>query len=454
MFLEITDISTGTPVQEPLNAYSINYVYSRQEEGKYKLIYVLTNGIRKIEEFNSQSDLNDRIAEIKEISGGGASANVYTYKGSCTFENLPTSDQVVGDVWNITNDFTLGGKSYPAGTNVAWDGTAWDALAGSIDLSNYYTKAEVDELVASGDFYLGEITDYDANNRLDLTDMEPGTYFIGFSKGYSSSTLAVKATVNGRVCTGDFRFVVQGSAKPAYVLLCITQKLSTVTPTTAGVSFGYSFCECWEENSRLISQSRTYFSVRLGVNNLPAIDNSNGSFVSFNLVTTDKAQTITAKKTFNVLPESSVVPTTDEQLVNKKYVDDNSGMPKFNYDSADPDSDTIQFISDKISNQEDPGMFNVTTLNILDSDTSTNRDLGFGLILMKYDSTNDDIKCTFYGNDGQATFDLGTETNAETGDLELVISNYSNLTETIGDINTILSTLTTPSAVEQALSEI
>ena len=41
-----------------------------------------------------------------------------------------------------------------------------------------------------------------------------------------------------------------------------------------------------------------------------------------NLVTTDTAQSITAKKTFTVLPESSVVPTTDDQLANKKYVDD------------------------------------------------------------------------------------------------------------------------------------
>ena len=43
-----------------------------------------------------------------------------------------------------------------------------------------------------------------------------------------------------------------------------------------------------------------------------------------NLILTNNAQTITAKKTFNVLPESSVVPTTDNQLVNKKYVDDNT----------------------------------------------------------------------------------------------------------------------------------
>ena len=41
-------------------------------------------------------------------------------------------------------------------------------------------------------------------------------------------------------------------------------------------------------------------------------------------MSTSQTQTVTGKKTFNVLPESSVVPTTDNQLVNKKYVDDNA----------------------------------------------------------------------------------------------------------------------------------
>lgn len=47
--------------------------------------------------------------------------------------------------------------------------------------------------------------------------------------------------------------------------------------------------------------------------------------VMTNINRINAAQTITAKKTFTVLPESSVVPTTDDQLVNKKYVDDHSG---------------------------------------------------------------------------------------------------------------------------------
>lgn len=73
-----------------------------------------------------------------------AITNVYTYKNSVAFASLPTTGQVTGDVYNITNAFAIDGKNYPAGTNVAWDGTAWDPLGGSIDLSNYLTKDAID----------------------------------------------------------------------------------------------------------------------------------------------------------------------------------------------------------------------------------------------------------------------------------------------------------------------
>lgn len=42
-----------------------------------------------------------------------------------------------------------------------------------------------------------------------------------------------------------------------------------------------------------------------------------------NYVTLNGAQTISGKKTFSTLPESSVTPTTNNQLVNKNYVDTN-----------------------------------------------------------------------------------------------------------------------------------
>lgn len=42
-----------------------------------------------------------------------------------------------------------------------------------------------------------------------------------------------------------------------------------------------------------------------------------------NYVTLDGTQTISGKKTFSTLPESSVTPTTANQLINKNYVDTN-----------------------------------------------------------------------------------------------------------------------------------
>lgn len=60
------------------------------------------------------------------------------------------------------------------------------------------------------------------------------------------------------------------------------------------------------------------------------------------LLTKAEEQTITAKKTFTVLPESETTPTSDNQLVRKRYVDDNVVLPKYggmyrqNFSEADP----------------------------------------------------------------------------------------------------------------------
>lgn len=74
----------------------------------------------------------------------GKLAGVYTYRGSkATFAELPVEGLVVGDVWNVEEKV----GEHAAGTNWAWTGEAWDALAGTIDLSSYYNKSEVEALV-------------------------------------------------------------------------------------------------------------------------------------------------------------------------------------------------------------------------------------------------------------------------------------------------------------------
>lgn len=97
--------------------------------------------------------LNDR------ISGLG---NVYRVKGTKTnlSDVLALTDAKVGDVWNVTNAFTLSGKPYPANTNVvcivatsssAHDVGNWDPLGGTVDLSTYVPKSDIVDNLSTSD---------------------------------------------------------------------------------------------------------------------------------------------------------------------------------------------------------------------------------------------------------------------------------------------------------------
>lgn len=91
----------------------------------------------------------------------GKVAGAFHVKGCCDAKDLP-ADAKVGDVWNITaNTDTpkktdINGKVLVAGDNVVWVGAdgaiheaGWDALSGVVDLSSYYTKDEIDGLLAA-----------------------------------------------------------------------------------------------------------------------------------------------------------------------------------------------------------------------------------------------------------------------------------------------------------------
>lgn len=98
--------------------------------------------------------LNDR------ISGLG---NVYRVKGTKrTIEEVYdiSADAKLGDVWNITSAFTIGGKPYPANTNVVciaeWRSSTtpqnnWDPLGGTVDLSTYVPKSDIVDNLSTSD---------------------------------------------------------------------------------------------------------------------------------------------------------------------------------------------------------------------------------------------------------------------------------------------------------------
>ena len=87
----------------------------------------------------------------ERINGLG---NVYKYRGTKTTisEVIAITNALVGDVWNVETEFSVGGKKYPAGTNVACIKNTsvdehteanWDPLGGTVDLSAYATKTEM-----------------------------------------------------------------------------------------------------------------------------------------------------------------------------------------------------------------------------------------------------------------------------------------------------------------------
>lgn len=65
-------------------------------------------------------------------------STVFVYKGTvATTGDLDSIENPkVGDCWNVEAD----------GNNYAWNGSEWDKLSGTVDLSDYYTKTQVDAI--------------------------------------------------------------------------------------------------------------------------------------------------------------------------------------------------------------------------------------------------------------------------------------------------------------------
>ena len=99
----------------------------------------------KFPNYYTKSEADSKLAEKLDISVASTTyatkeelnnkvSSVYKYKGSvATEEELPSANNEIGDVYNVETD----------GMNYAWDGTTWDKLGVTVDLSNYYTKPEV-----------------------------------------------------------------------------------------------------------------------------------------------------------------------------------------------------------------------------------------------------------------------------------------------------------------------
>lgn len=78
-------------------------------------------------------------------------------KGSVeTVEDLPTTGNVRGDVYNVTT----------TNQNYCWDGTTWFIIGSSVDMSDYYTKAETNSAIADNVGKIIVVTNENADNLI------------------------------------------------------------------------------------------------------------------------------------------------------------------------------------------------------------------------------------------------------------------------------------------------
>lgn len=119
--LYISDVSNITAIIDT----SLSYVTITQFNELSETVETISQNIP-----TKTSDLTkDDVYTKEEVNSKLSSA--YIYKGTvATYSDLPSSEQSVGDVYNVESD----------GMNYAWTGSTWDSLGGVVDLSNYLQK--------------------------------------------------------------------------------------------------------------------------------------------------------------------------------------------------------------------------------------------------------------------------------------------------------------------------
>ncbi|MGN0098768.1 MAG: hypothetical protein ACI38Y_05540 [Candidatus Methanomethylophilaceae archaeon] len=133
--------------------------------------------------------------------------SAYIYKGTVAdLDELNTkvTGATTGDVWNVEAQFTYNSKVYPEGTNVAWNGSAWDPLGGTVDLSPYATTEDVTKELAKKQNNLSEAQLAAANSG--ITAAKVTAY-----EGYDARITTAQSTANSAKTTAEAAVVANGA---------------------------------------------------------------------------------------------------------------------------------------------------------------------------------------------------------------------------------------------------
>ena len=167
-------------------------------------------------------------------------ASVYKYRGSvANYAALPSSDQVTGDVYNVED----------TGDNYAWDGTKWDKLAGTVDLSSYLTKSDANSTYATQTALTSSLAaklDTATAASTYLTQTDAAADYLGKTAKAASATSADKLSANRTISltgdvTGSVSTNLSGTASIASTLANSGVTAGSYGPTAAAtLAFGDS----------------------------------------------------------------------------------------------------------------------------------------------------------------------------------------------------------------------
>ena len=98
----------------------------------------------KTETVNNKLTAYAKTADLSVYAKKSDIAKAVNYRGSVnSYGELPKSGMAVGDMYNITTADKA--NSIKAGDNVVYNGNSWDNMGGTIDLSGYATKEELNQ---------------------------------------------------------------------------------------------------------------------------------------------------------------------------------------------------------------------------------------------------------------------------------------------------------------------
>lgn len=237
-------------------------------------------------------------------------ATVYKYKGSVeTYADLPTSDQQVGDVYNVKQ--AAPDHNIEAGDNVAWDGEKWDILAGDTDLSGYAQLGAINTFTALNTF----------NNNIQVRQGDSagsmGSIMLGVKPASASTQTSIYTDITGAL----YNRITENTAYSYYIGANRNFMISgNATTTTLGAfsaniaTYSTTGGAQWLGNANTatkLATARTINGVPFdGTQNI-TIDAGQGKFLP-----------LTGGTVTGPIYLPSTTPTTDTQAVTKKYVDD------------------------------------------------------------------------------------------------------------------------------------